>query len=187
MQLPEPCGFKSEAAYKYGYKTIADITKERLRRAGRKIQEENPDKNLDVGFRVFKLDSSNIKPWDPTFETLEEDLIAAVDNIKHDRSSDDLLFELLLKYGLDLSLPIETHVLAGKKKVYVLGGGALMVCLDKNVSMQTIEGIGQLKETLSPDIIRVVFRDHCFENDVIKTNALLTLKQRYAITDIKSL
>ncbi|MBO7072611.1 MAG: site-specific DNA-methyltransferase, partial [Acetobacter sp.] len=80
----------------------------------------------------------------------------------------------------------ETHVLAGKK-VYVLGGGALMVCLDKDVSMQTIEGIGQLKETLSPDIIRVVFRDHCFENDVIKTNALLTLKQRYAITDIKSL
>ena len=185
MQLPEPCAEKSEA-YQAGYRTIADICKERLRRAGRKIQEENPHQSLDVGFRVFKLDSSNIKPWDPTFETLEEDLIAAVDNIKHDRSSDDLLFELLLKYGLDLSLPIETRVLAGKK-VYVLGGGALMVCLDKNVSMQTIEGIGQLKETLSPDIIRVVFRDHCFENDVIKTNALLTLKQRYAITDIKSL
>ena len=185
MQLPEPCDPKSEA-FQQGYHTIADITKERLRRAGRKIQEENPDQSLDIGFRVFKLDSSNIKPWDPTFETLEEDLIAAVDNIKHDRSSDDLLFELLLKYGLDLSLPIETRVLAGKK-VYVLGGGALMVCLDKNVSMQTIEGIGQLKETLSPDIIRVVFRDHCFENDVIKTNALLTLKQRYAITDIKSL
>ena len=185
MQLPEACAEKSEA-YQAGYRTIADICKERLRRAGRKIQEENPHQSLDIGFRVFKLDSSNIKPWDPTFETLEEDLIANVDNIKHDRSSDDLLFELLLKYGLDLSLPIETHVLAGKK-VYVLGGGALMVCLDKNVSMQTIEGIGQLKETLSPDIIRVVFRDHCFENDVIKTNALLTLKQRYAITDIKSL
>ena len=185
MQLPEACAEKSEASHA-GYKTIADICKERLRRAGKKIQAEHPDKKLDVGFRVFKLDSSNIKPWDPTFETLEEDLIAAVDNIKPDRCADDLLFEILLKYGLDLSLPIETHILGGKK-VYVLGGGALMVCLDKDLSMETIEGIGQLKETLSPNIIRLVFRDHCFKNDVIKTNALLSLKQRYAIDDIKSL
>ncbi|MBO6036064.1 MAG: hypothetical protein J6P38_03145 [Acetobacter sp.] len=185
MQLPEACAEKSEA-FHAGYKTIADICKERLRRAGKKIQAEHPDKKLDVGFRVFKLDSSNIETWDPTFETLEDDLIAAVDNIKPDRCADDLLFEILLKYGLDLSLPIETNDLGGKK-VYVLGGGALMVCFDKDLSMQTIEGIGQLKERLQPEVLRVVFRDHCFENDKMKTNALHTLKQDYAITDIKSL
>ncbi|MBO6085759.1 MAG: hypothetical protein J6P19_05130 [Acetobacter sp.] len=185
MQLPEACPEKSEASHA-GYKTIADICKERLRRAGKKIQAEHPDKKLDVGFRVFKLESSNIKTWDPTFETLEDDLIADVDNIKPDRCADDLLFEILLKYGLDLSLPIESHVLAGKK-IYVLGGGALMVCFDKNLSMETIECIGQLKKQLQPETIRVVFRDHCFNDDVIKTNALLTLKQRYAIDDIKSL
>ncbi len=108
---------KSEA-YKAGYKNVCEIGKERIRRAGEKIIAENSDKdlsNLDIGFKVLKLDSSNIKAWDSNFENVRGSLLDAVENIKEDRSSEDLLYEILLKYGLDLTLPIEEKVIDGKK------------------------------------------------------------------------
>lgn len=184
VQLPEVASEKSEA-FKAGYKNIADISKERIRLAAKKIQAENPEYKGDLGFKVFKLDSSNIKRWEADFDTLEQDLLNAVDYIKQDRSSEDVLYELLLKYGLDLTVPIETRTIAAKT-VYSIGLGALVVCLDKDINMDVVNGIGALKEELQPEIMRVVFKDDGFKDDVVKTNALQTLK-RYGIEDIKSL
>lgn len=164
---------------------LSEITKARIRRAAKKIKEENPSFSGDLGFKVFKLDTSNIKTWEAGFDTLKDDLIAAADYIKQDRSSDDIVFELLLKYGLDLTVPIETRTIAGKK-VYSIGMGALVVCLDNDVPMDVVNGIGALKEELKPEIMRVVFKDSGFKDDVVKTNALQTLK-RFGIEDIKSL
>ena len=187
VQLPEPCDEKSEA-YKSGYKTIADIGKERIRRAGEKILEEavkEGNENLDIGFKVFKLDSSNIKPWDADFDNLENTLLNIVDNIKEDRSEDDVLTEILLKYGLDLTVPIEERQVSGKT-VYVIGFGALVMCLADAITLEVVEGLGHLKAELAPEVMRVVFKDSGFKDDVVKTNAIQILKQ-YGIDDVKSL
>ena len=188
VQLPEPCNEKSEA-FKTGYKSIADIGKERIRRAGDKILVGNKDQegieNLDIGFKVFKLDSSNIKPWDADFDHLEDALWDSVNNIKTDRTEADVLYELLLKYGLDLTLPIEERDINGKK-VFLIGLGALVICLDSDITIDVVEGIGKLKEELDPEIMRVVFRDSGFKDDVVKTNAIQILK-KYNIEDVKSL
>ena len=189
VQLPEPTDLKSEA-YKNGYKTIAEIGKERIRRAGEKIKEENADKedieNLDIGFKVFKLDSSNIKAWDPDYEDIEKSLWDTVNNIKEGRTEADLLYEILLKYGLDLTLPIEELELAGKK-VYVVGLGSLVICLDEQITLDTVEEIAKLKEKYeADDLMRVVFRDNGFKDAEVKTNAIQILKQ-HGIDDVKSL
>ncbi len=199
VQLPEPTDEKSEA-YKAGYKNICEIGKERIRRAGEKIKEElksgaatsvasdgtKVPTPLDVGFKVFKLDSSNIKAWDPDSEDLEQSLFDAVNNIKADRTEADLLYEILLKYGLDLTLPIEDLTLAGKK-VYVVGHGSLIICLDEQITLDTVEEIAKLKEKYgADDLMRVVFRDNGFKDAEVKTNAIQILKQ-FGIDDVKSL
>ena len=184
VQIPEIVSEQSEA-YKNGFKTISEASVERIRRAAKKIQEEHPDYKGDLGFKVFKLDTSNIKRWEAGFDTLKEDMWNAVDYIKKDRSQEDVLYELLLKYGLDLTVPIETKTIGGKT-VYSIGLGALVVCLDDEIIMDVVNGIGKLKEELQPEIMRVVFKDDGFKDDVVKTNALQTLK-RFGIEDIKSL
>lgn len=158
---------------------ITEIGKERIRRAGEKIKTDNADKdlsNLDIGFKVLKLDSSNIKTWDSNFENLEQNLLDSVENIKSDRTPQDLLYEILLKYGLDLTLPIEEKTLHGKK-VFVIGYGALIVCLDDKVTLEVVEAIAQLKDEYKSEITRVVFKDSSFADAVVKTNALQVLKQ----------
>ena len=139
VQLPEPTDEKSEA-HKAGYTTIAEIGKERIRRVAKKIQEEDPEKaeQMDLGFRVLKLDSSNIEASDPAPDNLEANLFA--DNIKEDRTEQDLVFEILLKYGLDSSLPIaeregEDHTF------YSVGSGALMLCLGKRITRRSAQTI----------------------------------------------
>ena len=178
VQLPEPTD-------KPDYPTIADIGKERIRRAGDKIlADKGGIINLDVGFKVFKLDSTNIKPWDVAFDTLEQDILTYADSIKSDRSNDDVLYEILLKYGLDLSLPISTHTLAGKT-VYSIGG-VLVVCLDHAITLETVEAIAKLKAEWQPETaMRVVFRDSGFADDVVKVNAVQILKQA-GIDDVRS-
>ena len=187
VQLPESCDEKSES-YQTGYRTIADIGKERIRRAGEKILQDNAGKegieNLDIGFKVFKLDSSNIKPWDADFDNLEDTLLSHVDNIKTDRTEDDVLYEILLKYGLNLTVPIEERSIHGKT-VYIIGFGALIVCLDDAITLDVVDGIGGLKKELEPEVMRVVFKDSGF-NDVLKSNAIQNLK-RFGIDDVKSL
>lgn len=138
-----------------------------------------------MGFKVFKLDSSNIKRWEADFDTLDKDLLNAVDHLKRDRSNEDLLYEILLKYGLDLSVSIKTHIIA-EKTIYSIGLGTLIVCLDDDIDINVINGIGSLKEKLQSETTRVVFKDNSFKDDNVKTNALMCLK-RYGITDIKSL
>jgi adenine-specific DNA-methyltransferase len=184
VQIPEVCEEKTEA-FKAGFLNISQLAKERIRLSAKQVKEENPDYKGDLGFKAFKLDTSNIKRWEADFDTLEEDLLAGADYIKQDRSSEDILYELLLKYGLDLTVPIETRTIAGKT-VYSIGLGALVVCLDKDVSMDLVNGVGALKEELQPEIMRVVFTDNGFKDDVVKTNAMQTLK-RFGIEDIKSL
>ncbi|MEC4005511.1 site-specific DNA-methyltransferase [Flavobacterium sp. SUN052] len=185
VQLPEFTDTKSDA-YKHGYKTITEIGKERIRRAGKKIAEENPDKarDLDTGFKVFKLDSSNIKGWDGNPDNLEQSLFDSQDNIKTDRSEEDVLFEILLKYGLDLTLPIEEKIIEGKK-VFNVGLGALFICLADGITNKVAEGIGAWKQEINPETCRVIFKDTGF-TDVEKTNAVQTLK-RFGINEIKSI
>ncbi|MES2960813.1 MAG: site-specific DNA-methyltransferase [Pseudomonadota bacterium] len=193
VQLPE-CINSSNKEQRFAYEfcsknnldtNIAEIAKERIRRAAKKIKEEEPDYQGDLGFKVFKLDSSNIKSWEAGFDSLPEDLFNAVDYIKQDRSKEDILYELLLKYGLDLTVPIETKTIASKT-IYSVGLGALIVCLENDISSEVVTGIVELKEQLKPEITRVVFKDSGFKDDVVKTNALQILK-RAGIEDVKSL
>ncbi len=179
IQLPE----KMDSSE---YETVAEIGKERLRRVSNHLKEENPEYNGDLGFKVFKLDSSNIKRWDADFHTLESDLMDAADYLVKGRSDEDILYELCLKLGLDLSITIEEKTIAGKK-LFILGRGYLVICLDDAITMDLVNGIGALKDELAPeDGMRVVFKDDGFKDDVVKTNALQTLK-RFGIDDIKSL
>ena len=164
---------------------ISALAIERVNRVIDSFQKETKQKDIDLGFKLLKLDSSNIKPWDADFDSLATDLAEAADIVKTDRSSEDVLFEILLKYGLDLTLPIETHQLAGKT-VYEVGAGALVVCLDDGVTEAVAKAIGKLKEDLAPEVMRVVFKDSSFANDAAKVNAVQVLKQ-YGIEDVKAI
>nr|MDA3785928.1 site-specific DNA-methyltransferase [Deltaproteobacteria bacterium] len=112
-------------------------------------------------------------------------LLDSIENIKAARTEDDVLYEILLKYGLDLTLPLDTRTIGGKT-VYAVGLGALIICLDSDITLEVVDGIAQLKEELQPAVMRVVFRDNGFKDDVVKTNAIQILRQ-HGIDDIKSL
>ena len=130
----------------------------------------------DMGFKVFKLDTSNLLPWNPNAETLAQDLYKAVDNVLADRSTDDLLYEILLKCNLPLTLPIEKKLFGGNT-VYIVGMGALAICLDKTIPATIADEIVKLRDEYAPIVpMQVVFRDNGFD-DVSKTNALQILKQ----------
>ena len=175
VQLPEVCEAGTEAA-KAGYSNICEIGKERIRRAAKKIKGEYPDWNGDMGFKVFKLDTSNLLPWNPNADELEQNLFAAVDNVLEGRTTDDLLHEILLKCNLPLTLPIEKKQ-CGNNTIYLVGAGALAICLDKPIPATIAEEIVKLRDEYAPIVpMQVVFRDNGF-NDVIKTNALQILKQ----------
>ena len=189
VQLPELCDEDSEA-YKAGYKNICEIGKERIRRAGKKIKSdeslplENREK-LDIGFKVFKLDSTNIKEWDTDTENLQQSLLDSIENIKRDRSSLDVLYEILLKYGLDLNIPIEEN-----KDFFSIGGGSLLVSLNKEINNEVINSIcKEYKNLLEIDKdfkTTVILRDNSFKNDVDKTNAIKKLEQ-VGISEIRSI
>lgn len=190
VQLPETIDVETEA-YNAGYKTIADLCKERIRRAGEKIRSEvkeglfaSQGKTLDIGFRVFKLDSSNINAWDGSVKDFEQNLLSAAENIKPDRTEEDVLYEILLKSGLDLAQPIEEKKIAGKK-VFNIGVGALFICLANKLDTSVAEGIGKWKQELEPSTCRVIFKDTGF-NDVGKANSLQILK-RYGIKEVNTI
>jgi adenine-specific DNA-methyltransferase len=165
---------------------VAELTKERLRRAGKKIKEENPLFAGDTGFRVFKLASSNIRAWDPDRDKLAETLEASIEHLKTDRTEQDILFELLLKLGLDLCVPIETKKITGAKKqaheLHSIGGGTLLVCLSPAIPKIDVEPLAQglvawHKELKPAGETTVVFRDSAFADDVAKTNLTAILHQ----------
>lgn len=165
VQLPEVTDEKSEA-YKAGYKNICEIGKERIRRAGAKIKEEAglTAQNLDVGFRVLKCDTSNMKDvyYSPSdFDRNLLDLMA--DNIKEDRTPEDLLFQVMLDLGVTLSSKIEKNIIAGKK-VFDVADGFLIACFDKDVNDETIKAIAQKQPYY------FVMRDSSLANDSVATN-----------------
>ena len=202
VQFPEYCERDTEAS-KAGFENICEIGKERIRRAGEKIKAEieeqnaqlkigeEPKKVPDIGFKVFKLDSSNLKKWNPdigmvvkehqdveqiSFDTmefsakqLELDLLGMVENYVEGRRELDVVYEIMLKMGMELTWPLETHTIGGKN-VYEIGMGALMICLDDHITTEVAEGMAALYKELAPETWRVVFKDNGFADDSAKVN-----------------
>lgn len=187
VQLPEPTQEDSEA-FKAGYKNICEIGKERIRRAGEKIKEEvesgnqqlkfdeQPKTVSDIGFKVFKLDNSNLKKWNPDFDNLELTLDDMINNYVPDRTEEDVVYEFMLKMGLDLSYPVEVTEIDGKK-IYSIGFGALMMCLDDNITVSVAKGMVKMYKEQAPETWKVVFKDNGFADDCTKANVKLTLIQ----------
>jgi len=169
---------------------FSEITKERVRRAAKKIKDENSMFAGDFGFRVFKLDSSNIRAWEPDRGDIPKTLQESVEHLKTDRSEADILFELLLKLGLDLTVPVEEKKIAGKA-VQSIGAGTLFVCLSNKISSKEVEplalGIVAWHKQLAPaGETSIVFRDSAFADDVAKTN-LTAILQQHGLENVRSL
>lgn len=169
---------------------LSELTKERLRRAGNKVKAINPDWNGDTGFRVFKLDTSNIRPWEATAETLSEQIDAYVSPILEGRSEEDLLTELMLKRGIDLSVNIETRQFDGLT-VSCVDGGKLFTCFTRQIPASSVEaltkGIIDWHKSLKAGKDTVgYFLDDAFENNVAKTNLCAILEQ-HGLTNLHSL
>jgi len=203
VQLPEPldnCNKDQKVAADFcdalnKPRNIAELTKERLRRAAMKIREENPLLAGDLGFRVFKLDSTNILEWDPDRDRIAETLEASIEHLKTDRTEQDILFELLLKLGLDLCVPIETKKVEGSAKqvhdLHSIGGGSLLVCLSKSIPQADVEPLALIlvawQQELKPaGDTTVVFRDSAFADDVAKTN-ITAILQQHGLETVRSL
>ncbi|MEZ9651806.1 site-specific DNA-methyltransferase [Vibrio lentus] len=184
VQLPESIESNSDIG-KLGYKTISDLSLQRIKNSGSSLAEQLEQGELDTGVKKYILDTTNIRPWDADFDNLEQVLQQATESIKVDRSSEDVLYEIFLKYGYDLTTPVETEVVNGKT-VFVVGAGALIVCLDDEITGETVEGIAKLKEELDPETTQVVFKDAGFADSNVKTNAIQILKQA-GIDDVKSI
>ena len=172
VQLPELTDEDSEA-YKAGYKNICEIGKERIRRAGKKIKEESPltTQNLDTGFRVFRVDSSNYEEVEHTPKEWNQDqLDLFLNNIKSDRTDLDLLFGCMLDWGVQLSLPMTTEEVDGKN-IYTVNEGDLVACFADKVTDNVVRVMAEKQP------LRVIFRDSCFERDADKINIYETFKQ----------
>ena len=169
---------------------IAEITKERLRRAAQEISRANPGFQSDMGFRVFKLATTNIRAWEPDREKLQQTLEQAVEHLRADRTQQDILYELILKFGLDLASRIVTREFVGKQ-VHAVGEGVLLACLATKIDSHEIEelvqGIVAWHSELSPaGESNLVFRDSAFTDDVAKTN-LAAILQQHGLKNVRSI
>ena len=180
VQLPEPCDEKSEA-FKAGYKNICEIGKERIRRAGDKIKEDNPlgTQDLDIGFRVFRVDRSNMKDvyYQPE-ELKQQSMFDLVSNIKDDRTDLDLLYACLLDWGVEIHLPHTSTDLDGCT-VHNVDNGALMACFSPNVPRSVVEYMAKQQP------LRAVFRDSAFASDDAKINVAEIFKNLSPDTKVK--
>ena len=187
MQLPEPCDVASEA-FKAGFASIAEVSKERIRRAGAKIKAANATTapNLDIGFRVLKIDTSNMADVYYAPDAVKQtDLVAHTDNIKPERTPEDLLFQVLVDWGVDLSLPIAQETVAGKK-VFFVDGNALAACFDPKVSEDLVKELAKRRPDGMP-LRKVVFRDSSYDSDSVKINVEQIFKLLSPETEVKSL
>lgn len=198
VQLPEPLSVdvkeqSTAAAFCDSLgrpKTISEITKERLRKAGTSVKSEMPLFSGDLGFRAFKLSSSNIKAWTPRSDDVAQSLLEHLEHVQPGRSNDDVLYELLLKLGLDLCVPMLVRKVAGKA-VHSIGGGVLFACLDESIPAKDAEplalGIVDWHKSLkTAGDVTCVFRDSAFEDDVAKTNLAAILEQ-HGIAKVRSI
>lgn len=180
VQAPQPCEPDTQP-YRVGFKTIADISKERIRRAGKKISVGSPQ--ADTGFRVLKIDTSNMADVYYTPDAVTQgDLLSAVDNIKPDRSAFDLLFQVMLDWGVDLALPIERKTIQGKD-VYFVDGNALAACFDNAGGIDDAFA----KELATHQPLRAVFRDAGFKDSTVKINIEQIFKLLSPATEVKCL
>lgn len=178
VQLPEPCD-KSSEAFKDGYATICDIGKERIRRAANKIKEDNPMSTFDSGFRVFKLDDSNMKDVFYSPADYNQDLLSMLEsNIKEDRSDLDLLFGCLLEWGLPLSMPYTSEKIDGCT-VHTYNDGDLIACFDENIPDEVVKTIARRQP------LRAVFRDSSFDGSPAKINVAEVFKLLAPDTRVK--
>ncbi|MCX0388867.1 site-specific DNA-methyltransferase [Clostridium perfringens] len=184
IQIPEDLSQNSIAS-KFECKNICDISKKRIKLAGNSIVEKNKDKegieDLDIGFKVFKLDSTNLKAWDENLQS-DKDMVEQLEDlqnpIKEGRTTEDLVYEIMLKYGVDLTMPIEELEILGSK-VYSVGCGYLMICLEDNISLDLIEAIGNEKPN------RVVLADKGLTtSDLINGEKILT---ELGVQDIRTI
>ncbi len=198
VQLPEPLDpenkdqkIAAEFCDKIGKpRIITELTKERIRRAAKKIRGEYPLLASDLGFRVFKLASSNIQAWEPNGDKLAETFEASVEHLKTDRTESDILYELLLKLGLEVTVPIEQKTIA-QKTVHSIGVGILIVCLAEKIARQDVEPLAQgivdwHKSLVPAGDTTCVFRDSAFVDDVAKSN-LSAILQQYGLENVRSL
>jgi adenine-specific DNA-methyltransferase len=182
VQLPAPTREDSDE-FKQGYRTISEITKERIRRAGATIKADNATTapNLDIGFRVLKIDTSNMKDVYYTPDAVKQDQLELLtDNIKEDRTPEDLLFQVLVDWGVDLALPITQETIV-KKKVFFVDGNALAACFDPNITEELVKELAKKKP------LRAVFRDSSYGSDSVKINVEQIFKLLSPGTELKSL
>ena len=184
VQLPEACE-ETSGAFKEGYKNICEIGKERIRRAGKKILEENAQaqlgdeekKPLDIGFKVFKLDTSNLKTWDGTpiedrqIDLFYERLNSMIDTVKDDRTDMDVVYEVMLKMGIPLDVEVQ-YMEIGDKIAYIVGDFILMICLAKNITAEDIENMAQYAPA------KIICAEAGFADDSALSNAHYILKDR---------
>ena len=182
VQLPEATDEQS-AARQAGFNDIAEISKERIRRAGKKILEGDchPDWNRDVGFRVLKIDTSNMEDvyYRPD-EVAQSDLLTVVNNVKPDRTAEDLLFQVLVDWGVDLTLPIRRETIQGKS-VFFVDDNALIACFDGGIAEALV------KELAGLEPLRIVFCDNGFVSDAVKINVEQIFRQLSPGTEVKSI
>ena len=198
VQLPEPLDpskkdqkVAAEYCDKLGKpRKISELTKERLRRSAKLVAKGDSASSFDAGFRVFSLDTSNIRAWDPNRDNIAATLDEAAEHLKGERTEQDILFELLLKLGLDLTVPIQSKSIAGKA-VHSIGAGVLLACLTDKIGAKDIEplalGIAEWHKALAPaGETQIVFRDSAFADDVAKTN-LTAILQQHGLETVRSL
>jgi len=198
VQLPEKVDAgKKEQKSAYAFceshnlpKNISEISKERIRRAIKKIRVENPEYDGDLGFKVFQLKSSNIKAWNPDRRNIEESLLLNEEHLIEGRTDQDILYELLLKRGVDLTTPIEHREVSGKS-IYSIGYGVLFACLDQSIASEQVEEIAQCiiswyRELKPSSDTHVFFCDSAFRNDISKTNMVAILNQS-GISHVRSI
>src|SRR5699024_6499855 len=176
VQLPEPLNEK-EVAYKDGYENISEISQERIRRAGEKIIKDSQliESELDIGFKVFKLDNSNIQKWNAETENIEESLFTMENNFIEGRSNVDIVYEVLLKLGLDLNTPFEESIIEGSA-VYDIALGNAYVVLGDNITQEVANYIAGKQKEYENENPSVVFNDNGFKNDNEKLNSIEILK-----------
>jgi adenine-specific DNA-methyltransferase len=180
VQLPEKTKENSEE-YKTGFRTIAEISKERIRRAGKKISSGLANGSVDIGFRTLKIDTSNMADVYYAPDALDKaKLDLFVDNIKPDRTAEDLLFQVMLDWGVDLALPIEKKVIQGKD-VFFVDGNALAACFDASGSIDE----AFVRELAKRQPLRVVFRDAGYKNSAVKINVEQIFKLLSPATEVK--
>ncbi len=183
IQIQWPEEIKKTNSSASSFSNIAQLSRERIRRAGKKILEGSchPDWNRDVGFRTLKIDTSNMRDiyYSPD-EISQADLLDSVDNVKPDRTAEDLLFQVLVDWGVDLTLPIRRETIQGKT-VFFVDENALVACFDQGVSEELV------KELAKSEPLRVVFRDNGFESDAVKINVEQVFRQLSPTTEVKAI